>query len=111
MKVKYLAAVFSFFLVSLGCSSMALAQEESPVPNESSEHVEMAPSEDKGYADHELKSKISHDSSAHYKATSPAKKYQEHAKPGGGKDEDDALSFNFLYYIIQEFKISDLIDE
>ena len=27
------------------------------------------------------------------------------------KDEDDALSFNFIYYIIQKFKMSDLIDE
>ncbi len=27
------------------------------------------------------------------------------------KEEEDALSFNFLYYIIQKFKMSDLIDQ
>lgn len=26
------------------------------------------------------------------------------------KGEDDALGFNFLYYIIQKFKISDIVD-
>jgi hypothetical protein len=27
------------------------------------------------------------------------------------KTEDDALSFNFLYYIIQKFKISDIVEQ
>lgn len=27
------------------------------------------------------------------------------------KNEEDALSFNFLYYIIQKYKISDIIDQ
>ncbi len=27
------------------------------------------------------------------------------------KEEEDALSFNFLYYMIQKFKMSDLIDQ
>ena len=27
------------------------------------------------------------------------------------KPEDDALSFNFLYYIIQKFKISDIVEQ
>ncbi len=31
-------------------------------------------------------------------------------KPVAEKEEDDALSFNFLYYIIQKFKISDIVD-
>ena len=26
------------------------------------------------------------------------------------KDDDDALGFNFLYYIIQKFKIGDIVD-
>lgn len=26
------------------------------------------------------------------------------------KEDEDALSFNFLYYIIQKFKISDIVD-
>ncbi len=36
---------------------------------------------------------------------SPNKPKQEKSAE---KDEDDALSFNFLYYIIQKFKLSDL---
>ena len=31
------------------------------------------------------------------------------AKPKG-KAEEEALSFNFLYFIIQKFKVSDLIE-
>ena len=33
-------------------------------------------------------------------------------KPGDAKsnDEEEALKFNFLYFIIQKFKISDIID-
>jgi hypothetical protein len=37
-------------------------------------------------------------------------KSSDQTKPSGSK-EDDVLSFNFLYYIIQKFKISDLIDD
>lgn len=32
-------------------------------------------------------------------------------KPTAEKKEDDALSFNFLYYIIQKYKISDIVDQ
>ena len=31
-------------------------------------------------------------------------------KPQGKKD-DDVLSFNFLYYIIQKYKMSDIVDQ
>lgn len=31
-------------------------------------------------------------------------------KAHADKEEEDALSFNFLYYIIQKFKISDIVD-
>ncbi len=37
-----------------------------------------------------------------------AKSKSEKAQPD--KEEEDALSFNFLYYIIQKFKISDIVD-
>jgi hypothetical protein len=33
------------------------------------------------------------------------------SKNPGTKTEDDALSFNFLYYIIQKFKISDIVEQ
>jgi len=32
-------------------------------------------------------------------------------KAATDKKEDDALSFNFLYYIIQKYKISDIVDQ
>lgn len=32
-------------------------------------------------------------------------------KKSADKKEDDALSFNFLYYIIQKYKISDIVDQ
>jgi len=37
-------------------------------------------------------------------------KSSDGVKPGN-KDEEDALSFNFLYYIIQKFKYPDLLDQ
>jgi len=33
------------------------------------------------------------------------------SKGGVTKPEDDALSFNFLYFIIQKFKISDIVEQ
>lgn len=44
--------------------------------------------------------------------SAPTKPKADAKKPGttGGKPED-ALSFNFLYYIIQKFKISDIVDQ
>lgn len=35
----------------------------------------------------------------------------EASRNTGAKTEDDALSFNFLYYIIQKFKISDIVEQ
>jgi len=47
-------------------------------------------------------------------ASSPGKlkaKTSEPQKPTPAKTEEDALSFNFLYYIIQKFKTSDIVDK
>jgi hypothetical protein len=41
------------------------------------------------------------------KVTSKSKSEKAHNEKG----EEDALSFNFLYYIIGKFKISDILDE
>ena len=38
-------------------------------------------------------------------------KPQSTKKPNTDKKENDALSFNFLYYIIQKYKISDIVDQ
>jgi len=47
-------------------------------------------------------------SPAHTKVKS---KSPEPTKVPATKTEEDALSFNFLYYIIQKFKISDIVDQ
>lgn len=40
------------------------------------------------------------------------RKATDSAKPAGKpRNEEDPLSFNFLYYIIQKFKASDIIDQ
>lgn len=47
-------------------------------------------------------------------AANTAKKIESPAKSGidkKDKQEDDPLSFNFLYLIIQKFKISDIVDD
>ena len=44
-------------------------------------------------------------------ATKTGKAKAGDPKNVGTKTEDDALSFNFLYYIIQKFKISDIVEQ
>jgi len=50
-------------------------------------------------------------------ANSPKTKVSDPHKPGATpnnsntKDGDDALSFNFLFYIIQKYKFSDIVDQ
>jgi len=43
--------------------------------------------------------------------SSKPKSVGEGSKGAITKPEDDALSFNFLYYIIQKFKISDIVEQ
>src|SRR5262245_54568 len=43
--------------------------------------------------------------------TSQQSKAQKPEASKTSKGEEDALSFNFLYYMIQKFKLSDLIDQ
>jgi hypothetical protein len=40
----------------------------------------------------------------------PARTKQD-AQKNKGKDDEDTLSFNFLYYMFQKFKMSDMIDQ
>jgi hypothetical protein len=118
MKVKILHFTTAFFLVGGALLSIsAKAQREGLSPGEFQDpnHLEYSLNEDKPLlTEHDSKSKTpTRDSiTLHNKSvsagTSTKPKSTEHNK---SKEEDDALSFNFLYYIIQKFKISDLIDE
>ena len=116
MKVKVphlfltLAAVFIL-------SFSVRAQEESPVL-ESPEPVtrENSFDEDKTLIyDHPSQSSVMKDSaqSTHRVAIPAVKapKGDSHKENRKEKNEEDALSFNFLYYMIQKFKLSDLIDQ
>ncbi len=45
------------------------------------------------------------------KATETHKANSTSPNSSNSKDGDDALSFNFLFYIIQKYKFSDIIDQ
>ena len=121
MKVKILQLTTAFFLIGGALLSVsAYAQHEGLPPGASQDpnHLEYSLTDDKPLLlDHDSKSKgptrdsiATHNKPVSTITTSAKAKSPEHNKPLNGEDED-ALSFNFLYYIIQKFKISDLIDE
>lgn len=121
MKVKFIPIVLLFSMICLWLpTASADAQDKGLSPNEllDPNHSELNLNEDKILlTEHESKPTLPARDSAmvHSKptlVTTPVTKSKtaEH-KPSTAKEEDDALSFNFLYYIIQKFKISDLVDE
>ena len=122
MKVKILHLTTAFFLVGGALLSLsAKAQHEGLSPSELQDpnHLEYNLNDDKPLlTEHDSKSKgptrdsiASHNRPVSTVSTSSKAKSPDHNKAVNSKEEDDALSFNFLYYIIQKFKISDLIDE
>jgi hypothetical protein len=44
-------------------------------------------------------------------SSSKAKSNSDPSKPATKKNDEDAVSFNFLYYIIQRFKSTDIIED
>jgi hypothetical protein len=73
-------------------------------------HQELNLNEDKTLiSEPELKSSPAHSAKEVPVSTKTAKPKSDKANPE--KEEEDALSFNFLFYIIQKFKISDIVDE
>lgn len=115
MKRSISVVTLLFPLLLLGFS--ALAQEELQVietPDPS--HRELNLDEDKTLIyDHPGHTSVARDSIQMIQRVAPS----NHAKPSrpesgrsGKKGEDeDALKFNFLYYMLQKFKMSDLIDQ
>ena len=106
VKVSHLLASFiAVFLLAIS----AQAQDELPaVDPQDPSHREYNLEDDKA---------LIYDHSVHMPARDSAQVVRvlpmtKPAKPDAQKkDEDDALSFNFIYYIIQKFKMSDLIDQ
>lgn len=106
MKVTFAVLLLFFILPSFS----AKAQEnEIPVievisPNG---NVDSNLNEDKPLL-FEQESKVIKRDSIQLKGTAPQKSKTDQKSPSS--KNEDALSFNFLYYIIQKFKISDLVD-
>ncbi len=121
MKVRILQVATAFFLVggALLCTR-AVAQREGLAPNDPLdpnrlEYVAPAPGtnvpDDRLSIDHETKVVLKDSAYIRNRMSSSAHNRNEAGKASPVKDDDDAMSFNFLYYIIQKFKISDLVDE
>ncbi|NOT75077.1 MAG: hypothetical protein HOP08_09130 [Cyclobacteriaceae bacterium] len=115
VKVSYLLATFiSIFLLVLS----AQGQDELPlIEIQDPAHREFNLDEDKALIyDHSSHSNTVRDSTAQVMPKITPSLPIKIAKPEGKnnvkeKEETDALSFNFLYYFIQKFKMSDLIDQ
>ena len=106
---KLLATLAAVFILSLS----ARAQEEMPVvENPDPYHREFNLNEDKILIYDRGHSTVK-DSIQIMQRAVPAHSTKA-VRPDASKSkeaEDDALSFNFLYYMLQKFKLSDLIDQ
>lgn len=117
VRVSSLLVTFAaFFLMAL----TAKAQEELPVlepldPNHPT-HQELNLGEDKILLiDHSSHASQSRDTVQTVTrpvpvSNSKASKHDSHKTSPKGREGEDALSFNFLYYMFQKFKMSDLVD-
>jgi hypothetical protein len=117
--MKYRQAIYAFFTFSLllAIGNTAWAQEESqgPVPPAQTEERESGDPLISGEGSQlpEVDSKVIRPAITPPKekeTEKPSTKGKGNEATAAKKNEDDALSFNFLYYIIQKFKISDLIE-
>ena len=114
MKVKVKFYLVPFVLISWG-GLAAYAQEEGQPSLEVQElnrHPELNLNDDKTLLmDAEVKQAKSLPSTHEGAPSSSAKSKTDTAKPATEKSEEDPMSFNFLYFIIQKFKISDIVDD
>jgi hypothetical protein len=115
VNLSHLLALVTFILTVAAVSSAA-AQDGAPV----NEIPELGPlyqdpnsKEDKPLL-YEPEGKSSQkEQPVNTPTATPLKAKAKTAEPAKApsKTEEDALSFNFLYYIIQKFKISDIVDQ
>jgi hypothetical protein len=99
----------AFMLVTLMMvkHSPALAQEElGPVRGERTENIDPAEPENKPILSKSFSSSREHQPDS--VVLKPASQQKPDAK--NENTQTDILSFNFLYYIIQRFKLSDIVD-
>lgn len=109
-----LLALITIILTATAFNSV-FAQEGSPnneIPELSPIFTDPALREDKPLLyEPEGKSNNTKEQSISQAPTKAKSKSPEPTKTPITKTEEDALSFNFLYYIIQKFKISDIVDQ
>jgi hypothetical protein len=115
MKINFTyLAVFAVGLFLL-CAISASAQDDLPITNYQDPNLqELNLNEDKTliYEPSEGKSLRTIQSMGRDTIKSaPAVKGKANDLKKPGTKTEDALSFNFLYYIIQKFKISDIVDQ
>jgi hypothetical protein len=110
--------VSGFLFVLLAAMLFTLstqAQEETPlIEGPDPAHRDLNFNEDKTLIyDHVSLPAISRDSTQAIipKVLSKAVKPELHKEAQKNHNQEDALGFNFLYYMIQKFKLSDMIDQ
>jgi hypothetical protein len=117
MKIKF--TNIPAFSIAVFCTCFVLsasAQEEGSSLNEFqdlNQNPELNLDEDKTLIFESESKPAKRDTVASRPSLKPAVKSKstDKIKQVNGKEDDDALSFNFLYYIIQKFKYSDLLDQ
>lgn len=112
MKVKY-SILLVLPLAAMLLTFSARAQEENPViEGPDPAHRDLNFNEDRGLIyEHPSQNSFVRDSiQVSPRQVNKIAKPEAPKEPHKGRNEDDALSFNFLYYMIQKFKLSDLID-
>lgn len=112
VKVSYLLpSIAAIFLLALTVK----AQDELPLLElQDPAHRELNLDEDKTLIyDHPSHLSTVRDSTQSASRLVPAKVLKQDTPKNNRKekDEENALSFNFLYYMFQKFKMSDLIDQ
>jgi hypothetical protein len=117
MRANYLTGVVLLFLLMTGVISETRAQDEVPGPDLNSINT----SDPNEYDEKPLlyepeggrSTRSTVDSSSFPKSPglTPTKKPMPPAELKKSKEESDPLNFNFLFYIIQKFKSSDLMME
>jgi hypothetical protein len=108
MKTKLLWLFLMFLSVSFNSFGQEGVPAEATLPSNQSSEISTSNDDKPSLLEHELK--IVKKDSSQMKSYPALKHKADQNRPSSGKEED-ALSFNFLYYIIQKFKISDLIDD
>jgi hypothetical protein len=117
MKVKFSNVQVFFIGILLGSALPALAQDGMPTqgPSEAKEinvHPELNANDDKTFVfeSADVKPNGTANATVAKEVVLPKAKSKPAEVKAGEKEEQDPMAFNFLYYLIQKFKFSDMVD-